>query len=163
MRKFPRPAVPELMPLHAAGEEFDLLANTSLRCLHVRNLDPGSANSLVTILRQRVCPANLVNLALDLYIPTPEALDFLAGLLAEVDTILVGSVFSSLQSVTVWLRVIPAASSPRALLNVVEGWMPVLRSRSILHTKPWWNLGFHISPSESTPTSPAWKSSEVRA
>lgn len=128
---------------------MDLSPNTALRTLHIRNVDASSADCLVLLLDRRIYPTNLVSLMLDLHITTQCAVDSLAAPCSEVSRILSRTIYSSLESVTVWLREIPPSSCTRALLSVVEGWMPELRSLSILHVKPWWNLNFH-APSPPT-------------
>ncbi|KAI0720802.1 hypothetical protein C8T65DRAFT_788704 [Cerioporus squamosus] len=115
-------------------------SNTSLRTLHIRNVDLSSCGYLVLLLSRRVYPASLVHLSFDLYIASHESLELLAALWTQVDEVLVGEAFSSLQMVTIWLRQVPPASSVGLLLKTVEGWMLGLKSRSLLHVKPWWNL-----------------------
>ncbi|RPD55955.1 hypothetical protein L227DRAFT_509106 [Lentinus tigrinus ALCF2SS1-6] len=123
-----------------ACDMVDLAHNTSLRTLHVRNVDLNSCEFLMLLLGRRVYPASLVHLSFDLYIAARESLGPLAASWAQVDKILTREAFSSLQMVTIWLRQVPPASPIGSLVDDVEGWMLALKSRCLLHVKPWWNL-----------------------
>ncbi|RDX41469.1 hypothetical protein OH76DRAFT_1467201 [Lentinus brumalis] len=108
--------------------------------LHIRNVDLSSCGYLALLLGRRVYPASLVHLSFDLYIAGQESLELFAAPWTQVDVILAGEVFSSLQMVTIWLRQVPPASSVGLLVETVEEWLLRLKSRSLLHVKPWWNL-----------------------
>lgn len=133
---------PSQLMLHDIGDvvDLDLVHNTSLRTLHIRNVELRSCGYLVLLLSRRVWPASLVHLSFDLYITSHDSLEPLAESWTRVDKILAHETFSMLQMVTVWLRQVPPASPVGPLVNTVEAWMLRLRARGLLHVKPWWNL-----------------------
>ncbi|TBU39832.1 hypothetical protein BD309DRAFT_397611 [Dichomitus squalens] len=123
------------------NDGVNLSSNTCLRSLYVRDVGSGTWDSFALLLGQRISPAALTCLSVDLHIPTAEDLhafevDFQAGL----DNILPKKAFSRLQAVTVWLRSAPPSMTPLELVNVMELCRPTLPSGCVYQVKPWWDL-----------------------
>ncbi|KAI0367699.1 hypothetical protein BV20DRAFT_546112 [Pilatotrama ljubarskyi] len=117
---------------------LSLSSNSSLRDLHIRDIDAASCGFLLPLL-DTLSAGNLVQLVLYLRIPTLADLNVLGTIWPEVSNILSLDDFHPLQTLTIWLlKVPPADTLPlQDLMRKLRSWMPVQDSRSVLRIMPW--------------------------
>ncbi|KAI0630981.1 hypothetical protein C8Q77DRAFT_1219219 [Trametes polyzona] len=123
---------------------LDLSRNTSLRSLHIRDVDASSCRILSLFLEALAPARDLADLALYLCIPTLAALCALKAFWADAaDALVRDGRFRALRTVRVWLcEAPPAAVVPTAdLLRELRGWMRLLETRALVHVSPWLSLG----------------------
>lgn len=91
----------------SSDKRLDLFANTSLKTLHVRDIDSSSCQHLPFLL-EHLSPGSLQDLSLYLHIPTLDDLGVLRGLWGDVADILARDAFALLPMVTIWLVQVPS-------------------------------------------------------
>ncbi|OJT08412.1 hypothetical protein TRAPUB_700 [Trametes pubescens] len=118
-------------------KRLDLSANTSLKTLHVRDIDSSSCQHLPFLL-EHLSPGSLKDLSLHLLIPTLDDLGVLRVLWRDVANILARDAFALLPTVTIWLVKVPpaAAISIADLAGELRSWTPLDAERTYLRVFP---------------------------
>ncbi|KAI0676583.1 hypothetical protein C8Q78DRAFT_987201 [Trametes maxima] len=117
---------------------LDLSCNTSLRTLHIRDIDITSVEVLRLLLGD-LKTANLVDLTLYLRIHTVTDLNNLKNHWRDILAILEGVNFLLLQRLMVWVLKVPPTGDMHVpdLIRELRSWMPGLDCRGVLRVSPW--------------------------
>lgn len=118
-------------------KHLDLSANTSLKTLHVRDIDSSSCQHLLFLL-EHLSPGSLKELSLHLHIPTLDDLGVLRVHWKDVADILARAAFALLPMMTIWLVKVPpaAAISIADLAGELRSWTPLDAERTYLRVFP---------------------------
>ncbi|CDO77064.1 hypothetical protein BN946_scf184473.g8 [Trametes cinnabarina] len=120
---------------------LDLSFNTSLRSLHVRDIDAFTREYLPPFMK-RLSARNLSDLTFHLSIHGLGQMNCLRALCTHIVAILSRDDFPALQVLTVWIREAPPVEeiSLADLVREVRSWMTIMDGRVFLRVSPWYTL-----------------------